>query len=133
MVGVFFLDNGTFPRSAPLSSQQSIVSASVVWYDSKNTGNLIARKHFQAFRGAYPFFKFSTKYSAVRSVNARIEIVVVLSVQLGNTLASQTYKFGTSCDCPNRFVTNRFGSLPIRSVPVSCRLVPGISGSGADP
>src|SRR5207248_8866570 len=75
--------------------------------------------------------KFWIKCSDARSENARIEIVVVLSVQFGNTLASATYKFGTSCVCPNRFVTNFFGSLPIRHVPVSCKLVPGGSISPA--
>lgn len=44
----------------------------------------------QAFR------KFSSKYSDVRKLKARIDIVVVLSVQLGKTLASQMYRFGTS-------------------------------------
>src|SRR5580700_10109600 len=81
----------------------------------------------------YIFLRLSSKCSDVRSVNARIEIVVVLSVQFGNTLASQTYKLGTSCACPKRFVTNRLGSFPMRRVPVSCRLVPGMSGSGAEP
>ena len=67
--------------------------------------------------------------SEVRNENARILMVVVLSVQFRNTLASHTYRFGTSWACPKRLVTKFFGSFPMRHVPVSCRLQPGISGS----
>src|ERR1700727_1217978 len=44
-----------------------------------------------------PCRKFSIRCSEVRSENARMLMVVVLSVQFKNTLASHTYKFGTSC------------------------------------
>ena len=37
-----------------------------------------------------PVRKFSIRYSDVRRVNARMMMVVVLSVQFGKTLASQT-------------------------------------------
>jgi hypothetical protein len=70
----------------------------------------------------------STTCSLVRIENARIDNVVVLSVQFRNTLASETNRFGTSWVWPNRLVTKCLGSSPIRHVPVSCRLYPGISG-----
>ncbi len=44
-----------------------------------------------------PRRKFSTRYSEVRSEKVRMLIVVVLSVQFRKTLASQTYRFDTSC------------------------------------
>src|SRR3989442_1665999 len=71
--------------------------------------------------------------SHVRNVNAMMLIVVVLSVQLRNTLASHTQRFWTSCVCPKPLVTACFGSLPILHVPVSCKLHPGMRGSFADP
>src|ERR1051326_5433664 len=74
-----------------------------------------------------PWRKLSIRCSEVRKVNARMLIVVVLSVQFRKTLASQTYKLGTSWVCPKRFVTNFFGSFPMRQVPVSCRPQPGTS------
>src|SRR4029077_13611409 len=75
----------------------------------------------------------SIKYSEVRSENVKMLMVVVLSVQLRNTLASHTYKFGTSWVCPNLLVTKCLGSFPMRHVPVSCRLHPGISGASPAP
>src|ERR1700676_4287274 len=68
-----------------------------------------------------------------RSVKAKIEIVVVLSVGVGNMLASATYRLGTSWHALHRLVTNFFGSLPNLTVPVSCRLCPGGSGSELAP
>src|SRR5579863_3049848 len=75
-----------------------------------------------------PLRNSSAMCSLVRIENARIDNVVVLSVQFRNTLASETNRFGTSCVWPNRLVTKCFGSSPMRQVPVSCRLYPGISG-----
>src|ERR1700716_2836409 len=75
-----------------------------------------------------PRRKFWTRYSDVRNEKVKMLIVVVLSVQFRKTLASQTYRFGTSWVWPKRLVTKCFGSLPMRQVPVSCRLKPGISG-----
>src|SRR5262245_42184900 len=72
-------------------------------------------------------------YSHARRVNAMMESVVVLSVTNGKTLASQTYRFATSWHCENALVTEVFGSLPNRHVPVSCRLCPGESGSDPAP
>jgi hypothetical protein len=72
--------------------------------------------------------KFSTRYSDVRSEKVKMLIVVVLSVQFRKTVASHTYRLGTSWVWPKRLVTKCFGSLPMRQVPVSCRLKPGISG-----
>ena len=65
---------------------------SIAPYSSNPMGqNIKFRPEAQAFPLlCSPFRKFSAKYSQVRSVNANIEIVVVLSVQNGNTLASQT-------------------------------------------
>src|SRR3954464_6957164 len=79
-----------------------------------------------------PRRKFSTRCSEVRRENASMLMVVVLSVQFKKTLASQTYRFATSCAWPKRLVTNLFGSFPILHVPVSCRLQPGISGAAPD-
>ena len=72
-----------------------------------------------------PRLKFSMRCSEVRSENARMLIVVVLSVQFGNTLASQTYRFGTSCVWPKRFVTNFFGSFPMRRCRSHAGCIPG--------
>lgn len=57
-----------------------------------------------------PRRNFSSKCSQERRVNAMMLIVVVLSVQLRKTLASQAYKFGTSCAWPKALVTNFLGS-----------------------
>src|SRR5262245_25575627 len=72
-------------------------------------------------------------YSQARRVNAMMESVVVLSVANGKTLASQTYRFGTSWHCEKALVTEFLGSLPKRHAPVSCRLCPGESGSAPAP
>src|SRR5205814_2808775 len=80
-----------------------------------------------------PRRNFSSKCSQERRVNAMMLIVVVLSVQFGKTLASQAYKFGTSCACPKALVTNFLGSWPIRQVPVSWRLQPGTFGESPEP
>src|SRR5271154_1014340 len=69
----------------------------------------------------FPRRNSSTMCSLVRIENARIDSVVVLSVQFRNTLASETYRLGTSCVWPKRLVTKCLGSSPIRQVPVSCR------------
>jgi hypothetical protein len=41
------------------------------------------------------------------------------SEELGKTLASTTYKFGTSWERQNEFTTDVFGSLPILHPPIS--------------
>ena len=41
------------------------------------------------------------------------------SEELGNALASTTYKFGTSCDLQNEFSIDVRGSLPILHPPTS--------------
>ena len=48
----------------------------------------------------------STVCSLVRIENARIDNVVVLSVQFRNTLASETNRFDTLWVWANRFVTD---------------------------
>src|SRR6266436_1716151 len=64
----------------------------------------------------------STRRSLERRAKARIVSVVVLSVQFRKTLASHTYKLATSWVLAKRLVTNFVASLPMRHVPVSCRL-----------
>src|ERR1700716_2519119 len=108
-----------------------IPARAAVWRFPRKPRRIVAEAEFSAAHAALcsPCRKFSINRSEVRREKVRMLMVVVLSVQFKNTLASQTYKFGTSCVCPNRLVTKCFGSVPMRHVPVSCKLYPGISGA----